>query len=159
MVPAVARVDVLLTTRLHGMVLALNNGVPPIAIDPEPGGAKLRRQAELIGWPACFAADQIDDQALQEAFQYCLTDPSRAKAQQCREHAQELLCNMRETFVAELQDGGTVEKMYRARLAGPQHSHRAPSSGACDSATGFRTSWWRKLKRSWNKVRRRNGHS
>ena len=48
----IARMDVVLTTRLHGMVLALKNGVPAIAIDPIAGGAKIRRQAETIGWPS-----------------------------------------------------------------------------------------------------------
>jgi hypothetical protein len=47
----VARMDVVVTTRLHGLVLALKNGVPALAIDPVAGGAKIRRQAEAIGWP------------------------------------------------------------------------------------------------------------
>ena len=49
-----ARMDVVVTTRLHGMVLALKNGVPVVAIDPEPGGAKVRRQAQLLQWPIVF---------------------------------------------------------------------------------------------------------
>ena len=39
----IARMDVVLTTRLHGLVLALKHGVPVVAIDPIAGGAKLRR--------------------------------------------------------------------------------------------------------------------
>ena len=112
----IARVDVLLTTRLHGLVLALKNGLPPLAIDPEPGGAKIRRQAELLDWPAIFVVDELDDLALQEAFQYCLTDESRAKAKQCCEHAQKLFSEMGEVFVAELRDGDAVEKRYEARI-------------------------------------------
>ncbi|HET6598251.1 MAG TPA: polysaccharide pyruvyl transferase family protein, partial [Anaerolineales bacterium] len=42
-----ARMDVVVTTRLHGTVLSLKNEVPVIAIDPEVGGWKIRRQAEL----------------------------------------------------------------------------------------------------------------
>ena len=45
----IARVDVLITTRLHGLVLALKNGVPAIAIDPKPGGGKITKQARAIG--------------------------------------------------------------------------------------------------------------
>ena len=41
----IARMDVVLTTRLHGMVLALKNGVPVVAIDPIADGAKIARQA------------------------------------------------------------------------------------------------------------------
>ena len=37
----IARMDVLITTRLHGLVLALKNGVPVIAIDAVLGGGKI----------------------------------------------------------------------------------------------------------------------
>src|SRR5215210_4715104 len=47
----IARVDVVLTTRLHGLVLALKAGVPTVAVDPVAGGAKVARQAQRIGWP------------------------------------------------------------------------------------------------------------
>lgn len=151
----IARVDVLVTTRLHGLVLALKNGVPPIAIDPESGGAKIRSQSELLGWPASFVVDKLDDQALQEAFQYCLTDASRAKAQQCCEHAQRLASEMRELFVAELQDGDAMEKRYQARMAALRRDQRCTPSGcAADRATGSPTFWWHKLKKRWEKVRR-----
>jgi hypothetical protein len=39
------RVDVLLTNPLHGLVYALHNGVPTIAVDPVAGAAKLAAQA------------------------------------------------------------------------------------------------------------------
>ncbi len=43
--------DIVVTTRLHGMVLALKNGVPAIAVDPIVGGAKITQQARAINWP------------------------------------------------------------------------------------------------------------
>ena len=60
----IARVDALVTTRLYGMVLALKNGVPPIAIDPEVGGAKIVRQAGTLGWPLAYSIDKIESSAL-----------------------------------------------------------------------------------------------
>ncbi|MDA8369773.1 MAG: polysaccharide pyruvyl transferase family protein [Nocardiopsaceae bacterium] len=45
------RIDLVVTTRLHGLVLALRNGVPAIAVDPVIGGAKVRAQARAFGWP------------------------------------------------------------------------------------------------------------
>ncbi|GAA1781301.1 polysaccharide pyruvyl transferase family protein [Streptomonospora arabica] len=48
----VRRVDLVVTTRLHGLVLALRNGVPAIAVDPVSGGAKVSAQARALGWPA-----------------------------------------------------------------------------------------------------------
>ena len=46
----IARMDMVVTTRLHGLELALKNGVPAIAVDPQAGGAKIERQAREIGW-------------------------------------------------------------------------------------------------------------
>ena len=68
-----------ITTRLHGTVLSLKNEVPVIAIDPEIGGWKIRRQAELIGWPVVFNVDDVTEEALQKALEYCLTEEARVK--------------------------------------------------------------------------------
>lgn len=56
-----------MTTRLHRMVLALKNGVPPLVVDPVAGGAKILRQAAVIEWPVAFSADSIDDVQLETA--------------------------------------------------------------------------------------------
>lgn len=53
----VRRVDLVITTRLHGLVLALRNGVPAIAVDPVVGGAKVSAQARALGWPAVVVRD------------------------------------------------------------------------------------------------------
>ena len=66
----IARMDVVVTTRLHGLVLAIKNGVPAVAIDPIAGGAKLLRQANVLEWPICFTADGLDDDRLVRAFEY-----------------------------------------------------------------------------------------
>jgi hypothetical protein len=95
----VARMDVVLTTRLHGLVLSLKNGVPAVAIDPIAGGAKIHRQAETIGWPAVFTADALSDQALAQAYEYCLTDEARAKARECTDRAIAAVCRVREELI------------------------------------------------------------
>jgi hypothetical protein len=51
----ISRADVVVTTRLHGLVLALKNGVPALAIDPVAGGAKVAAQAAAWGWPVLLA--------------------------------------------------------------------------------------------------------
>jgi hypothetical protein len=78
-----ARMDVVVTTRLHGMVLALKNGVPVIAVDPQPGGQKIARQAQSLGWPVSFNVDALTDESLRAAFSYCLTATARDKAREC----------------------------------------------------------------------------
>lgn len=98
----IARMDLVLTTRLHGTVLALKNGVPALAVDPIAGGAKILRQAETIGWPAIFTADALTDEALQEAFDYCLTEGARVKARACRERAMKMIQEVRDEFISAL---------------------------------------------------------
>jgi hypothetical protein len=78
---AIARVDVMLTTRLHGMVMALKHGVPVIAIDPEPDGGKIIRQARCIGWPFAWA-EHGQRSATQRALDHCLTPSARTEARE-----------------------------------------------------------------------------
>lgn len=80
----IARMDALITTRLHGLVLAIKNGVPALAIDAVAGGAKVQRQAKTIQWPVVFSADELTDEALRAAFDYCLTPQAREEADKCR---------------------------------------------------------------------------
>jgi hypothetical protein len=98
----IARMDVVLTTRLHGLVLALKNGVPAIAIDPHRGGSKVRRQADTIGWPVAFNPDTLTDQALIEAFDYCLSEAARRKARECAERAIKMVEKTKTEIIASL---------------------------------------------------------
>ena len=100
----IARVDVLVTTRLHGLVLALKNGIPAVAIDPMGDGAKILRQAKTIGWPLAFAADSVTDADLLEAFDYCLTTDARAKAVECAGRARQLLERIPSQFIDAVRD-------------------------------------------------------
>ncbi|MEW6126846.1 MAG: glycosyltransferase [Acidobacteriota bacterium] len=98
----IARMDVVLTTRLHGLVLALKNGVPALVVDPVAGGAKIKRQAETIGWQVVFTPETITAEALQQAFDYCLTEAARVNAVKCCERARRMVEQVRQAFVAEL---------------------------------------------------------
>jgi hypothetical protein len=90
--------DLVLTTRLHGLVLAIKHRVPVVAVDPVPGGGKLTRQAETIGWPLVVAAD-ADEADLERAFDFCLTDEARREAARCRQAALEALGEVRHGFI------------------------------------------------------------
>jgi hypothetical protein len=98
----VARMDVVLTTRLHGVVLSLKNGVPVVAIDPVAGGAKISRQTQAVGWPMILAADRLHDGELAAALDYCLTPEARAEARQCCIRASRQLSDVRDTFLGGL---------------------------------------------------------
>ena len=96
----VARMDVVVTTRLHGLVLALKNGVPALAIDTVAGGAKVTRQAEALGWTTVLAAESLDERTLAEAFSECLTEEARSRARAVAPRAAAALAVVREQFVA-----------------------------------------------------------
>ncbi len=102
----IARMDCVVTTRLHGMVLALKNGVPPLAIDPVAGGAKIRRQAETLGWPMNFSADALDAALLANALAWCMTEEARCEAARCRKRAMGILSRVRDDFLASMAHRG-----------------------------------------------------
>src|SRR5205814_9835753 len=104
----IARMDVVLTTRLHGLVLAIKNGVPAIAIDPIAGGAKVLRQANTIDWPLCFPADALDDGELNAAFDFCLTAGARAQARECFDRARRSLADVHREFLSAIAPTAAV---------------------------------------------------
>jgi hypothetical protein len=77
----ISRADMVLTTRLHGLVLALARGVPALAVDVVSGGAKVLAQARALAWPAVMTVDDLDELALQRHFDWCLTPEARRQAQ------------------------------------------------------------------------------
>ena len=54
----IASVDAVVTTRLHGVVMAIRTGAPVIAIDQVPGGAKVTAQCKALGVPV-YSPDQL----------------------------------------------------------------------------------------------------
>ena len=70
----VARFDVVVTTRMHGLVLALRSGVPVLAVDPVAGGGKVTAQANALGWPAVIPAEEVCPEMLDHWWSWCLSD-------------------------------------------------------------------------------------
>jgi hypothetical protein len=83
----IARSDAVVTMRLHGLVLALAAGVPALAVDGVPGGAKVARQACALGWPHVLDATEVTDERLDDALAAVLTPEARALAADCRDRA------------------------------------------------------------------------
>jgi hypothetical protein len=94
----VARMDVVLTTRMHGLALALKNGVPVVAVDPVLGGAKVKRQAETLRWPCAFTPETATQESLRRAYDFCLSEEARAKANECAAFARSSLASEAERF-------------------------------------------------------------
>ncbi|MEU6479947.1 polysaccharide pyruvyl transferase family protein [Streptomyces sp. NPDC047017] len=81
------RLDLVVTDRLHGMVLALRAGTPALAVDPVAGGAKVSAQARACGWPALVPAERLERAGpaeLDRWWEWCLTS-GRVAARQIRD--------------------------------------------------------------------------
>jgi hypothetical protein len=111
-----ARMDAVITTRLHGMVLSLKNSVPALVIDPEPGGGRILRQAQTIGWPVAFTVDRLDDRALRDALEDCLSHEARVRARQCAARTIANIVTMRSDF---------LEGIRHIEIPGPRRAVRA----------------------------------
>lgn len=103
-VAVIAKMDVVVTTRLHGLVLALKSGVPVVAIDPVPGGGKIARQAGVLGWSPVFTVDHLDDLKLRESFDGALTDDARSTARRAARAGAESLRELPREVIASLTD-------------------------------------------------------
>ena len=67
------KVDVLLTNRLHGLVLGLKNNVPVVAVDSVAGGGKVSAQAKALGWPVLIPVEELSVETLDETVKKCLS--------------------------------------------------------------------------------------
>ncbi|GAA3019632.1 polysaccharide pyruvyl transferase family protein [Streptomyces fulvorobeus] len=76
----VGRLDLMVTDRLHGMVLALRMGVPALVVDPVRGGAKVSAQARLLRWPAVVPSQDVSARELDHWWDWCLSAAGRAAA-------------------------------------------------------------------------------
>ncbi|GLZ12786.1 polysaccharide pyruvyl transferase [Actinomadura sp. NBRC 104425] len=89
---AVRRLDLVVTTRMHGLVLALKNRVPALAVDPVAGGAKVTAQARAWAWPAVLTPPEhaagprlLDPAELERWWRWCLSGEGAARARACPE--------------------------------------------------------------------------
>jgi hypothetical protein len=77
-VAALSKMDVVVTTRLHGLVLGLKAGVPVLAVDPVAGGGKVTAQAAALGRPVVAAEDAGDTALLDRRLKWCLSPEGRS---------------------------------------------------------------------------------
>lgn len=80
----IGRLDVMVTDRLHGLVLALRAGVPALAVDPVRGAAKVSAQARLLRWPALLPGESLTEGLLDHWWDWCLSPAGRAAARRRR---------------------------------------------------------------------------
>jgi hypothetical protein len=98
----VRRADVVVSMRLHGLVLGLKGGRPVIACDPIAGGAKVCSQAEALDWPVVLLAEQITAEALDAALGECLSGALAGRITTARERGRADTARTRDWFTAQL---------------------------------------------------------
>ncbi len=98
----IARTDIVVTTRLHGLVLSLKMGVPAVAVDAIEGGAKVSAQAKTLGWPFCLTTEDCSPSELAKSFASCLKPEARDLARACRESAVNRILDVRREFLESL---------------------------------------------------------
>ncbi|HEX3714308.1 MAG TPA: polysaccharide pyruvyl transferase family protein [Trebonia sp.] len=77
------RLDLVITMRMHGLVLALKHGVPALAVDPVAGGAKVTAQARAWRWPAVVTPGTegtVDAGVMDRWRDWCLSAAGRQAA-------------------------------------------------------------------------------
>jgi hypothetical protein len=117
----IRRLDVVVTTRLHGLVLGLKNGVPTLAIDPVAGGAKVTAQARAWDWPAVITTDRpVSAAGLDRLWRWCLSREGAERAGAAR-------------LAAYDTDGGLTGDLLRL-LGGPPGGGRGLDRGLRDRA-------------------------
>ena len=80
--------------------------VPVVAVDPSNEGDKIIRQARSVGWPAVLRVDELTDEALQAAFEFCRTPEARVLAAECAARGRVAGDEVRELLLAELAGTG-----------------------------------------------------
>lgn len=71
--------DIVLTTRMHGALLALAAGKPVIAIDQVPGGAKVSAVVGKTGWPFVLRAETATKEAVRSMVEEIRTGDWQAQ--------------------------------------------------------------------------------
>jgi hypothetical protein len=99
----IAKMDVVITTRLHGVALSIKNGVPVIAIDAVEGGAKVSLQARSIQWPLLFST-AVSTEDMEKAFAYCLTNEARILALKCADEARRQSDELGEELMVKIKE-------------------------------------------------------
>jgi hypothetical protein len=101
----VRRADVVVSMRLHALVLGLAHGVPVVACDAIAGGAKVSAQAAALGWPVVLQAGEIDPTTLDAALEHALSGTLTEELSEARRRGAAGNAQAREWFVRQLAGG------------------------------------------------------
>ncbi|MFA5950050.1 MAG: polysaccharide pyruvyl transferase family protein [Hyphomicrobium sp.] len=92
------RVDVLVSSRLHGLVFAIKNNVPVVAIDAIAGGAKVTAQTQALNWPHLLDGDTCQVEDIARHVDMCMNGETQKVIARALTTARERLDDLRKEF-------------------------------------------------------------
>lgn len=98
------KVDVLITNRLHGLVLGLKNSIPVVAVDAIAGGGKVSAQAKALGWPILIPVEELDVEKLAETVTLCFQNGLKPELAHTRQQGLASLERTRAEFLQALEN-------------------------------------------------------
>ncbi len=98
-----SRMDYVISSRLHGLVLSLRTGIPVIAIDPIQGGGKVTAQARAIDWPLLIAAEDVSVERIREMATRCMDRSTKPDIERSQRLAAEHMARTRADFITYMQ--------------------------------------------------------
>ncbi len=98
----IRHMDITITTRLHGSILSLRNGTPPVVIDPVPEGAKVIRQMRALNWPLAYTIGELSSTQLETAIRRALEEKTRNLIPEIMNRATAELREIEATFIKAL---------------------------------------------------------
>jgi len=101
----IRRADVVVSMRLHALVLGLAHGVPVVACDAVVGGAKVTAQAGALGWPLLLGAEDVTAAALDDALGQALSGRLAAEVTAAQERGRQGNERARTWFSEALRSG------------------------------------------------------
>jgi hypothetical protein len=98
----IRRCDLVISSRLHGMVYSLKNDIPVLAIDCVAGGAKVTAQAKALGWSAIINGDGITVDRIRDGVKQALNHKSHIN--NVKITASGAIAKIRSTMIEELKN-------------------------------------------------------
>lgn len=112
------RTDVIVTTRLHGLVFAILCGVPAVVIDPIAGGAKVAAQARALDWPVILPGESLSRPELEVQIRRCASGVLADEVARCRTRALATVGALRARFLNVVRQGaGRADRQVRNTAA------------------------------------------
>ena len=99
----ISAMDIIITTRLHGSLLSLRNGVPAISIDPVPNGAKVLAQMKTIGWPLAYPINKLNKTKLKNLIRLALNKGNKHNTQTISKKTKSNLLKIKKLFQKHLK--------------------------------------------------------